>query len=300
MYTSINDICEHYGAQFLVNTAVAPYTTFKIGGRCNIVKVNGVDVLREVLRHCRETSVPFHILGKGSNVLISDKGLDGVVLLIGGGFGKIDVDGETITAQAGAKLSDVCKTAAMRSLTGIEFAYGIPGTAGGALYMNAGAYGGEMADIAASCSYLDSELTRETKRIDVCDMKLSYRHSIFSENGWIITKVKLKLKHGEKAAIKTRMDEISAARREKQPLEFPSAGSTFKRPAGHFAGKLIQDCGLKGKTIGGAMVSEKHAGFVINKGSATFDDVVNLIELIKQEVLKQTGVTLECEVKIWR
>jgi len=295
--TAINKICEDYGTEFLENTLIAPYTSFKIGGNCNIVKINGVKVLKKLLNYCNADSVSYYVLGKGSNVLISDKGLNGLVLLIGDGFNNIDVEGDMIKCQAGAKLSDVCKIAALHSLTGIEFAYGIPGTAGGALYMNAGAYDGEMADVVESCDYLDKN--DELVKIGVDDMKLSYRHSLFCENDGIITKVKIRLKRGNRLAIKARMDEITAARREKQPLEFPSAGSTFKRPEGHFAAKLIQDCGLKGKSIGGAEVSEKHAGFVINKGKATFDDIVVLIDFIKEEVYKQTGVTLECDVKVW-
>ncbi|MCL2035942.1 MAG: UDP-N-acetylmuramate dehydrogenase [Oscillospiraceae bacterium] len=295
---SIRSICDDRGATFLENTRIAPYTSFKIGGKCNIVKVNRFELLRAVLKHCKNESVPFHVLGRGSNVLISDKGLDGVVLLIGGDFAGIDVDGEVIKCRSGAKLSDICKIALLRSLTGMEFAYGIPGTAGGALYMNAGAYGGEMSQVVESCSYLDDELTREPKKIAVADMDLSYRNSIFAKENLIITGVKIRLKYSDRAEIKKRMDEISAARREKQPLDFPSAGSTFKRPDGYFAAKLIEDCGLKGKTFGGAQVSDKHSGFVINRGDATFDDVVGLIDFIKEEVFKQTGVTLECEVKI--
>jgi UDP-N-acetylmuramate dehydrogenase len=300
MINEINKICEHYGAEFLANTSVAPYTSFKIGGKCNIVKINGIEVLRKILKLCKNNSVPFRVLGKGSNVLISDKGLDGVVLLMGSGFGNIDVSGDLIKCQAGAKLSDVCKVALLHSLTGIEFAYGIPGTAGGALCMNAGAYGGVMADLVESCSYIDNPENRELNQINAEDMKLSYRYSIFCENNdWVITKVKIRLKYGDKTEIKAKMSEITAARNEKQPLEFPSAGSTFKRPPGNFAAKLIDDCGLKGKTIGGAMVSEKHAGFIVNKGGASFADVTALIDYIQETVYKNTGVMLEREVKIW-
>jgi UDP-N-acetylmuramate dehydrogenase len=296
----IKKICDEYGSSFLEATPIAPYTSFKIGGRCNIIKVNRTSIIREIMRYCKSESVPVRVLGKGSNVLISDKGLGGVVLLIGSEYASIDLDGNVIKCQAGAKLSDICKTAALHSLTGIEFAYGIPGTAGGALYMNAGAFGGEMADVAESCAYIDEELSHDTKKMNVEDMGLSYRHSIFAEKpDWVITRVKIRLEYGSRTQIKARMDEISAARKEKQPLDFPSAGSVFKRPEGNFAGKLIDDCGLRGKVIGGAQVSEKHAGFIVNRDNATFDDVTALIEFVKEEVHRQTGVTLETEVKIW-
>ncbi|MCL1866348.1 MAG: UDP-N-acetylmuramate dehydrogenase, partial [Oscillospiraceae bacterium] len=280
---SIRSICGDRGAVLLENTPIAPYTSFKIGGNCNIVRVNKFETLRAVLKQCKADGFPYHILGKGSNVLISDKGLSGVVLLISDGFGLVDADGEIIICQAGARLSDICKTALMHSLTGMEFAYGIPGTAGGALYMNAGAYGSEMSDVVESCSYIDDELLRESKKMATADMKLSYRHSVFAENpDMIITKVKIRLRYGNRSEIKAKMDEISDARMSKQPLDYPSAGSTFKRPEGHFAAKLIDDCGLRGKQIGNAAVSEKHAGFIINKGGATFDDVVRLIDFVKE------------------
>jgi UDP-N-acetylmuramate dehydrogenase len=302
-FTAIKEICDYYGAEFLMDTPIASYTSFKIGGKCNIIKINRVEVLSKLLIEVKKNSIPFHILGRGSNVLISDKGLEGVVLLIGDSFNKLDVIGDMVTCQAGARLSDICKAAAVHSLTGIEFAYGIPGTVGGAVCMNAGAYDGEMAHVVESCGYLDGE-NRDESIVMVGDMKLSYRNSIFcgkkcENKDKVITRVTIRLKHGSRVAIKERMDEITAMRKEKQPLEFPSAGSTFKRPDGYFAAKLIDDCGLKGKTIGGAQVSEKHAGFIINKGNATCYDVINLINLIKEEVYSKTKVSLETEVKIW-
>lgn len=295
----IASVCEEYGTEFLRETSVAPYTTFKIGGKCNIVKVNGTAVLYRVMNRCNELGLPYHILGRGSNVLISDDGLDGVVLLISCDFGKIDVDGDTLKCQAGAKLSDVCKAAAMHSLTGLEFAYGIPGAAGGALCMNAGAYGGEMSQVVESCSYITAD-NREEQRMETADMDLGYRHSTFTNQERVITKVRFRLTRSDKSAIKARMDEITAARLAKQPLDFPSAGSVFKRPENHFAAKLIDDCGLKGRTIGGAKVSDKHAGFIVNTGGATFRDVTALIEFVRGEVLAQTGILLETEVKIWK
>jgi UDP-N-acetylmuramate dehydrogenase len=318
--TKIREICEHYDAEFLHNTPIAPYTSFKIGGKCNIIKITATKVLQKVMKHCCENNIPYYVLGKGSNVLISDAGLTGVVLLIAGG--KIDVDGEVLKCHAGAKLSDICKAAVMHNLSGMEFAYGIPGTAGGALCMNAGAYGGEMSDVIESCTYIDCSGDFEPQTISAKDMNLSYRHSVFAEQeqprragsarpegclttaeqSGVITKIRLKLKYGERAVIKARMDEITEARKEKQPLDYPSAGSIFKRPDSiehPYAAKLIEDCGLKGHTIGGAQVSEKHSGFIINTGSATFADVTALISHIREVVREKTGVTLEPEVKIW-
>ncbi|MDR0196853.1 MAG: UDP-N-acetylmuramate dehydrogenase [Oscillospiraceae bacterium] len=293
----IDAICKKYGARFLGGAVIAPYTSFKIGGICDIVKINGVGVLTELLRFCGENGVPRHILGRGSNALISDKGLEGVVLLFGDDFANISVSGRRVECQPGARLSDICKNAAKHSLTGIEFAYGIPGSVGGAVYMNAGAYGGEIKDVFRSCSYLDEGLV--PREADASEMGFAYRKSVFSENNRVITGVKLALKRGNKSDITGRMDEVAALRREKQPLEYPSAGSVFKRPNGFFAAKLIDECGLRGVCVGGAQVSDKHCGFIINKNGASFGDVKGLIELIKEKVYAKTGVTLECEIKIF-
>jgi len=294
--TAISDISGKHGAEFLQNELIAPYTSFKIGGGCDIVKVNGVALLAELSAFCRENGIKCRVLGKGSNVLISDDGLEGLVLLMGSDFGIIEVDGDIMRCQAGAGMFDVCKAAAECSLTGLEFAYGIPGTVGGALYMNAGAYGGEMKNVVISCRYLEGDTLIEAGA-DLLD--LSYRHSVFSGTDAIITEVTLKLESGDKADIKLKMSDIMQKRRDKQPLEFPSAGSTFKRPEGLYAAKLIDDSGLRGRSLGGAEVSRKHCGFIINKGGATFGDVTGLIDIVKAEVLEKTGVNLECEVKIW-
>jgi len=293
---SIKAICGKYGAVFLQNVPIAPYTSFKIGGCCDVVKINGMDVLAELSDYCRVNNIRRYVIGKGSNLLISDSGLDGLVMLMGSDFAQISVDGEVIRCTAGASLFDVCKTAAENSLSGLEFAYGIPGTAGGALYMNAGAYGGEMKDVVISCRYFDGE---EIVEADVNELGLSYRHSVFLETERIITEVVFKLEKGDKRGIKAKMEEIMQKRRDKQPLDVPSAGSTFKRPEGYYAAKLIEDCGLTGKTFGGARVSEKHCGFIVNKGGATFTEVTRLIDFVKREVFAATGVNLECEVKIW-
>jgi len=296
---AIETICSEQGAVFLRKTPIAPYTTFKIGGNCHIVKVNGIKLLTELLSFCAKNGVRRYILGKGSNVLISGDGLDGLVLLMGSEFAEIEVFGDIVRCQAGASLFDVCKAAADNSLTGLEFAYGIPGTVGGALYMNAGAYGGEMKDVAVACRYLKYGESPELKRADTRKLELSYRHSVFCENNDVITEVTFGLRKGDETAIKAKMSDIMQKRRDKQPLDVPSAGSTFKRPEGYYAAKLIDDCGLSGKTFGGARVSEKHCGFIVNKGGATFTEVTRLIDFVKREVFATTGVNLECEVKIW-
>lgn len=294
---NIINICNRHNAAFLPNEILAPYTSFKIGGSClALIKINGTDVLKEILACCRVESIPYYILGKGSNVLISDKGYNGLVFIISNDYGKINIKGESIECEAGASLKSVCLKARDNSLTGLEFAYGIPGTVGGAVYMNAGAYGGEMGDCVSSCCYIDSEMNiKEIKRVD---LDFSYRHSFFSNSGNVILSVNLELKQGEPYKIETKMNELMEKRRTKQPLEFPSAGSTFKRPNGDYASRLIENCGLKGVSCGGAEISAKHSGFVINKGGATFDDVINLINIIKEKVNAQTGIMLECEVEI--
>jgi len=299
----IKQICEKHGAEFLPQTPIAPYTSFKIGGKCDIVKVNSVALAQELLA----TRLPFRVMGRGSNVLISDAGLPETVLLFGEDFAQIEVADEIgfefIIAQAGAKLADVCRAALENSLTGLEFAYGIPATVGGAICMNAGAYGGEMRDIVESCTAVDSV---GESTLALADLRLSYRHSIFCESAdKVITSAKFALKRGDKAAIKARMDEITAARLDKQPLDLPSAGSTFKRPppladgTPIYAAKIIDDCGLKGYSIGGATVSPKHAGFVVNTGGATCADVLALVEHVRETVQSKTGITLETEIKIW-
>ncbi len=267
----------------------------KIGGECDLfVEANSEECLVELLKVCRESSLPYFILGRGSNLLIRRFG--GVVIAIGAALGTITVDGNTITAGAGAALSAVCNAALENSLSGMECLYGIPGSAGGALYMNAGAYGGEIKDIAKSARCIDGsgnvvEMTAE-------EMGLSYRHSVFSENGFCILSVTMELIPRDKAEIRAKMDELMQKRRDKQPLEFPSCGSTFKRPEGYFAAALIEECGLKGCMVGGAQVSEKHSGFVINRGGATFEDVMELVGHIKSAVREQKGVELECEMLI--
>ena len=294
-YETIAGIAEKYGAGILYDESIAKYTSFGIGGRCDIIVFpNCADCVKELVLECRTAGITYHIFGKCTNVLVSDNGLEGVVIIIDGDFAEIRRDGDRLICDAGASLSKICSTAKNESLCGLEFAYGIPGTAGGALYMNAGAFGGEMKDVVSYCEYLDTD--GSVKRMDKEDMQLSYRHSVFSGTDKVILSVCFELSAGDKDDISAKMNEIMKKRREKQPLEYPSAGSTFKRPEGYFAAKLIEDSGLKGFTVGGAQVSEKHSGFVINRGGATAEDVRKLIGRIKEKVYADSGVMLECEV----
>lgn len=296
-YSILAQTARKYGAAVLENEPMKNHTSFKIGGECDImIKINCEALLCELLKTCSENDIKCYVLGRGSNVLVSDKGLHGAVLLLGTDFSAAHVDGDIIECKAGASLSAVCRLALDNSLTGLEFAYGIPGSVGGAVYMNAGAYGGEMKDVVVSCRYINSN--GEIKEMPLEKMELSYRHSAFSELGYCITSVKLRLAKGNKAKIQSRMDELMQRRRDKQPLEYPSAGSTFKRPEGDFAARLIEVCGLKGAACGGAEVSTKHSGFVINKDNATFDDVMGVVQIVKDKVKSTTGISLECEVLI--
>ena len=234
----------------------------------------------------------------GSNLLVSDKGYRGVVIRMGRAFGEIRVEGSRMRAGAGAALSQTAVRACGASLSGLEFASGIPGTVGGALVMNAGAYGGELAQVLESVTFLDEAGKVSTLPASACGF--GYRTSIFSHRTCLILKARFRLEQGKPAEIKARMEELSTKRREKQPIDLPSAGSMFKRPPGHFAAALIDQCGLKGLTVGGAQVSEKHAGFVVNRGGATCADVLELVNQVKTQVLRQTGVALEMEVKVLR
>ena len=293
----LSKLAAQTGSTVQLAAPLASHTTFKIGGPCDIlIEPKDEDALCGILAFCREQEIPVCAIGNGSNLLIPDEGMDGAVLLIGSGLGKIDVHSDgTVVCGAGASLKKLCMAAYDRALTGLEFAYGIPGSCGGAAFMNAGAYGGEMKDVLISCTHVTPAGEHGVLSGDA--LGLSYRHSAYKENGCVITSLALKLLPGNREQIKERMDELMQRRRDKQPLEYPSAGSIFKRPPGHFAGTLIEQCGLKGAQIGGAQVSEKHAGFIVNAGGATCADVLNLIEHIQKTVLAQTGVTLECEVR---
>ena len=274
------------------------HTTFRVGGPASyFVSPDGDEALKKVLLLCREEQMPYYILGNGSNLLVSDKGYGGVMILMGEGFAQIreDVPGE-LAAGAGALLSRIAREAQEHSLTGFEFAAGIPGTLGGAVVMNAGAYDGEMKNVLKTVSVMDKN--GRILELSANELELGYRRSCIQEKEYIVLSAVISLKQGDKEAIQTKMAELAGKRRDKQPLEYPSAGSTFKRPAGHFAGGLIEQCGLKGTTVGGAQVSEKHAGFVINTGQATCQDILTLIRLVRDRVFQQTGVRLEPEVRL--
>ena len=291
---ALANFLESENIEYRQNEPMRAHTTFKIGGEADIFIIPASPAaLIYAVKKCNELEIPYFILGNGSNLLVSDGGIEGAVISLSG-INSIISDGEKITCGAGAMLSSVCLKALSLSLTGLEFAYGIPGTAGGALYMNAGAYGGQMADVIESAECLTA--SGEIKTLKKEDMRLGYRSSVFKKGGLIIISLTLALKKGDKAEIKAEMDELLNRRKQKQPLEYPSAGSTFKRPEGYFAGALIEKNGLKGLTVGGAQVSEKHAGFVINRGGATAADVKALIGKIQKKVFENDGVMLEPEV----
>ena len=292
---NFTDTLSNSNIAYTLNEPMSAHTTFKIGGAADImITVQSIDELKTALSACKDSDVPFMILGNGSNLLVSDDGIEGAVILLDGDFKAITVDGETVTAGAGAKLSKLCTVALDEELSGLEFAYGIPGSVGGAMYMNAGAYGGEMKDVALSVTALTAD--GEVKEYSLEELNLGYRTSIFKTNGEIILFSKYQLHKGERSAIKAQMDDVMNRRKTKQPLEYPSAGSVFKRPEGAFAGTLLEQCGLKGRTVGGAQVSEKHAGFIINVGGATCDDVMNLVKLVQDVVKTETGYFLEREI----
>ena len=280
------------------NVPMKEFTTFKTGGNADVmICPKTFDELKNAVKFLYEIKSDYYVLGNGSNLLVSDNGIRKPVIYIGKELSSIDVFEESITVRAGALLSSVARKASENSLTGFEFAAGIPGTIGGAIIMNAGAYGGEMKDVVEAVSFIDAEGIEYV--VSGEEMEFSYRHSALTDTNCIITGTTISLKKGDKESIDAKMSELALKRREKQPLEFPSAGSTFKRPTGYFAGTLIESTGLKGKAIGGAQVSEKHAGFIINKGTATTSDILSLIEYVKEEVYNKHGVMLETEVKYW-
>lgn len=272
------------------------HTTFRIGGPADLFVTPGsIQAVADSIRICKETQTPYAVIGNGSNLLVSDTGYRGVIIQISRNLNQVSVNGEEIRAQAGAMLSVIAKTALSESLTGFEFASGIPGTLGGAAVMNAGAYGGEMKDVLTEVTVLTRE--GEIRTVPAEKLEMGYRTSLAAKNGWIILEAVLKFQKGDAEAIRGRMEELKMQRVTKQPLDLPSAGSTFKRPEGYFAGKLIMDAGLRGFTVGGAQISEKHCGFVVNKGGATAEDVRNLICAVQKKVQEDAGVKLEPEVK---
>lgn len=282
--------------KILSDEPMSRHTTFKIGGVADFFATPSLTQLPVVLEIAKEFNIPVTVIGNGSNLLVGDKGIRGLVVEIGRAVESIEIENNTMTVGAGTMLSKAANAAADAGLSGMEFASGIPGSVGGAVVMNAGAYGGEIKDIIISADVVTA--SGDIKTLTRDELDLSYRHSCIPENGYIVVKAVFELSPRRSEEIRTAMAELRDKRIEKQPLEYPSAGSTFKRPEGYFAGKLIQDAGLRGYTVGGACVSEKHCGFVVNKGGATAADVLQLIEDVKSKVFKLSGVELEPEVKM--
>ena len=293
----IEKIKEVVGEKYVKeNESMASHCTFRCGGNAELFVTPGsIDELTQVVALCRENDVEFLVIGNGSNLLVKDEGYKGVIIEVNSRISFIDVIGENIVADAGAKLSAVAVTAMENDLGGFEFAHGIPGNIGGAVMMNAGAYGGEMKQVLESAVVLTQE--GELLTIPVEELGLAYRTSVVEKKDYVVVEATLRLKKGDQAAIREVMDDLKQRRVTKQPLEFGSAGSTFKRPEGYFAGKLIEDAGLRGFRIGDAQVSEKHCGFVINRGNATAAQVCELMQEVVKKVKETSGVTLELEVK---
>ncbi len=282
--------------EILIDEPMSKHTTFKIGGPADIYVEPSIYQVVPLIKLLQNQAIPFMVIGNGSNLLVSDEGIEGVVVSLAKPAADIRIDGTVITAEAGAMLSSVANQAASAGLTGLEFASGIPGSIGGAVYMNAGAYGGEIKDVLTSVTILTPEF--DLVECSPKELDLSYRHSSLMEKGGIVLSAKLQLQPGDSQAIKAQIEDIRQQRITKQPLNFPSAGSTFKRPQGYFAGKLIDDAGLRGYSVGGAQVSEKHCGFVVNTGDAKCADVLKLMSDVDDIVFGKFGVHLTPEVRI--
>lgn len=295
----IYNLSEILGCEAKKDEPMSRHTTFKIGGTADTyIKAPSLSKLGAIVKECVESDIDYLIIGNGSNLLVADEGYRGVVIRLDGDFRQISlVDENTVYCGAGASLASLCKFALSNGLSGLEFAWGIPGTVGGAAFMNAGAYGGEMKQVVHSVSHLEPK-SGKIGRLERGELQFGYRTSAYRTNGFIITGVTLKLKKGNPDDIRAAMDDYFNRRNTKQPLEYPSAGSVFKRPEGAFAGALIEQCGLKGYSHGGAQVSEKHAGFIINTGGACANDVKTLVREIQTKVYDETGYTLECELII--
>jgi len=281
----------------MIDEPMENHTSFKVGGPADIlVTPENVIEVQSIVKICKENNIDYYLIGNGSNLLVRDGGIRGIVIKLCK-LNQINVDGNKITAQSGASLYDVTMVALSKGLKGVEFANGIPGSIGGAAAMNAGAYNGEMSMVLESTLVIDNkgELLTLTKD----EMELSYRSSAVLKYGYTVISVTLGLEEGDKEVIKARMDDLAKKRSDKQPLEYPSAGSTFKRPEGHYASVLIQECNLKGTSVGDAEVSEKHSGFIINKKNASAKDILDLINLVQRQVEEKFGVQLSTEVKIW-
>ena len=295
---NIENALKKLNIEFLSEEPMKNHTSFRTGGNAELFAIpSSDDEIKAIMNICKEENVAYFVLGNGSNILVPDEGIrNRVVIYLGDNLSYInEKEDGTIVAGAGTKLIQLCRYAQNNSLSGLEFAYGIPGSVGGAAYMNAGAYGGEMKDVLVKCNHINEDGTEGSFVGD--EMDLSYRHSAYSSGKKIITSVEIKLNKGDKDKIAEEMRDYLGRRKDKQPLEYPSAGSVFKRPEGYFAGALIEQSGLKGKRIGGAMVSEKHAGFIINYDNATTTDVLELIDFCRETVKEKFGVTLEAEIK---
>ena len=283
------------GCSVSENTELSALTSFRIGGKCGgVIKPRSTADCCNIVKYLGNNGIKYRVMGRGSNIIADDRGIEDIILLLSDNFSDIRYENDLIVCDAGASLASFCKYALEKELTGAEFAFGIPGSIGGAVYMNAGAYGGEIKDIIEYAEAAEKK-TGIIRRFSPDEMQLSYRHSFFMNDEYIILSAAFRLKNGSKTAIKEKMDDIISRRREKQPLEYPSAGSFFKRPEGSYASLLIEQCGLKGYSSGGAQVSEKHSGFVINRGGASFDDILALAEHVKNVVKEKTGYVLEPE-----
>lgn len=284
--------------QLLIREPMSAHTSFKIGGPAKaIILPETIDELREALNLCKQENETYHVMGNGSNILVEDSGVDAVVVKISDNFSHISIEGEEIIAEAGVLLSKLARVAKKNALQGLEFASGIPGTLGGAIFMNAGAYGGEMKDLVQWVEVLTEDGL--IKRLDNASMAFGYRKSIICEKKWIVLRCALKLTKGDVRVIEEITTELTKKRVEKQPLDIPSAGSTFKRPEGYFAGKLIEDAGLRGLRHGDAQVSDKHCGFIVNVGQATCGEVLDLIQVVQKVVKDTFDVNLEREIRIF-
>ncbi len=293
----LEKLCRTVGEQGVKrDEPMKKHTTFRIGGPADIfITPEDESQFLAAVRLCRQEGMPYYILGNGSNLLVSDSGYRGAVIETEKALSRLEADGETLKAGAGILLSVLAKEALRLSLTGLESASGIPGTLGGGVVMNAGAYGFELKDVLESVRLLDRE--GNVRTVPAGELKLGYRYSMIPETGSIVLEAALRLKKGDPEAIRARMEELAAQRKSKQPLEYPSAGSTFKRPEGYFAGKLIDDAGLRGFQVGGAQVSEKHCGFVINRGDATAEDVMELCRQVQEKVFQKFGVRMDMEIR---
>lgn len=294
----IIELAKQLGIKYLENEPMSAHTTFKIGGNAKLmVFPTSVDDVCQIVKMCSQNDIRYMAVGNGSNLLVDDDGIDAVIIALDKDFSEIKlIDDTTIFAQAGASLMKVCRFALENELSGLEFAFGIPGNCGGGAFMNAGAYGGELKDVLYKCEHVDAK--GNVGFLEGDDMKLSYRHSAYYDNGCVITGLYMKLQKGNKEEINEKMLDFMNRRKSKQPLEYPSAGSTFKRPEGYFAGALIEQCNLKGASVGGAQVSTKHSGFVINTGGATCKDVLELCQHVSKTVKDNTGVDLEMEIRV--